>query len=181
MSYKSFDGQMISAFLWMPYNLKRDGSNPASFCLTVVRPDRQSRASAPRQQRSPLADTFASLPTCVDRLATASHSRRRITRTWAAAICRMRFTRRNSSSTPLCRCQEDRHHRRLVRRLHDADGDRRTPDIWAAAVSSTASSTGTPCCSTKTRCCSSTRRRCWAIRRKTAPSTKQAAHQVHPR
>ncbi|MBN8884505.1 MAG: alpha/beta fold hydrolase [Rudaea sp.] len=27
--YKSFDGQMISAYLWMPYNLKRDGSNPA--------------------------------------------------------------------------------------------------------------------------------------------------------
>src|SRR5689334_5730629 len=27
--YKSFDGQTISAFLWMPFNLKRDGSNPA--------------------------------------------------------------------------------------------------------------------------------------------------------
>jgi dipeptidyl aminopeptidase/acylaminoacyl peptidase len=29
VSYKSFDGQMISALLWMPHNLKRDGSNPA--------------------------------------------------------------------------------------------------------------------------------------------------------
>lgn len=27
--YKSFDGQVISAYLWMPFNLKRDGSNPA--------------------------------------------------------------------------------------------------------------------------------------------------------
>ncbi len=27
--YKSFDGKMISAFLWMPFNLKRDGTNPA--------------------------------------------------------------------------------------------------------------------------------------------------------
>lgn len=27
--YKSFDGQVISAFLWIPYNLKRDGSHPA--------------------------------------------------------------------------------------------------------------------------------------------------------
>ncbi len=27
--YKSFDGQIISAFLWVPFNLKRDGSNPA--------------------------------------------------------------------------------------------------------------------------------------------------------
>jgi dipeptidyl aminopeptidase/acylaminoacyl peptidase len=27
--YKSFDGQMISAYLWMPFNLKRNGSNPA--------------------------------------------------------------------------------------------------------------------------------------------------------
>ncbi len=27
--YKSFDGKMISAFLWMPYNLKRNGANPA--------------------------------------------------------------------------------------------------------------------------------------------------------
>ena len=26
--YKSFDGQVISAFLWVPFNLKRDGSNP---------------------------------------------------------------------------------------------------------------------------------------------------------
>ena len=27
--YKSFDGTMISAFLWVPFNLKRDGSNAA--------------------------------------------------------------------------------------------------------------------------------------------------------
>ncbi len=26
--YKTFDGQTISAFLWMPFNLKRDGTNP---------------------------------------------------------------------------------------------------------------------------------------------------------
>ena len=26
--YKSFDGKVISAFLWVPFNLKRDGSNP---------------------------------------------------------------------------------------------------------------------------------------------------------
>ena len=26
--YKSFDGKIISAFLWLPFNLKRDGSNP---------------------------------------------------------------------------------------------------------------------------------------------------------
>ena len=26
--YHSFDGKIISAFVWMPYNLKRDGSNP---------------------------------------------------------------------------------------------------------------------------------------------------------
>ena len=27
--YKSFDGKIISALLWIPFNLKRDGSNPA--------------------------------------------------------------------------------------------------------------------------------------------------------
>ncbi|MGA2134653.1 MAG: S9 family peptidase [Bryobacteraceae bacterium] len=27
--YKSFDGQTISAFLWVPFNLKRDGTHPA--------------------------------------------------------------------------------------------------------------------------------------------------------
>ncbi len=27
--YKSFDGKMISALVWVPFNLKRDGSNPA--------------------------------------------------------------------------------------------------------------------------------------------------------
>lgn len=27
--YQSFDGKMISALMWIPYNLKRDGSNPA--------------------------------------------------------------------------------------------------------------------------------------------------------
>jgi dipeptidyl aminopeptidase/acylaminoacyl peptidase len=26
--YKSFDGKIISSFLWVPYNLKRDGTNP---------------------------------------------------------------------------------------------------------------------------------------------------------
>ena len=26
--YRSFDEKIISAFLWMPFNLKRDGSNP---------------------------------------------------------------------------------------------------------------------------------------------------------
>ena len=26
--YKTFDGKIISAFLWVPFNLKRDGSNP---------------------------------------------------------------------------------------------------------------------------------------------------------
>ncbi len=29
VSYKSFDGKTISAMLWVPFNLKRDGSNPA--------------------------------------------------------------------------------------------------------------------------------------------------------
>ena len=27
--YRSFDGKIISAFVWMPFNLQRDGSNPA--------------------------------------------------------------------------------------------------------------------------------------------------------
>ena len=27
--YKTFDGKIITALLWMPFNLKRDGSNPA--------------------------------------------------------------------------------------------------------------------------------------------------------
>jgi dipeptidyl aminopeptidase/acylaminoacyl peptidase len=27
--YRSFDGKIISAFMWVPFNLKRDGSNPA--------------------------------------------------------------------------------------------------------------------------------------------------------
>ncbi len=29
VTYKSFDGRMISAFLWIPFNLKRDGTAPA--------------------------------------------------------------------------------------------------------------------------------------------------------
>ena len=29
ISYKSFDGKTISALLWIPFNLKRDGANPA--------------------------------------------------------------------------------------------------------------------------------------------------------
>lgn len=29
VSYKSFDGKTISALMWIPFNLKRDGSNPA--------------------------------------------------------------------------------------------------------------------------------------------------------
>ena len=30
--YRSFDGKIISAFLWIPFNLQRDGSNPRSSC-----------------------------------------------------------------------------------------------------------------------------------------------------
>ena len=29
VTYKSFDGKMISALMWVPFNLKRDGTNPA--------------------------------------------------------------------------------------------------------------------------------------------------------
>ncbi len=29
VDYKSFDGKIISALLWVPFSLKRDGSNPA--------------------------------------------------------------------------------------------------------------------------------------------------------
>ena len=29
VTYKSFDGRMISAFVWVPFNLKRDGTAPA--------------------------------------------------------------------------------------------------------------------------------------------------------
>jgi dipeptidyl aminopeptidase/acylaminoacyl peptidase len=48
--YKSFDVRMISAFLWMPFNLKRDGSNPGIVLPhggpTGQTPDSFNRAAA---------------------------------------------------------------------------------------------------------------------------------------
>lgn len=42
--YKAFDGKTISALLWMPFNLKRDGSNPA-LVLPHGGPTEQSQAA----------------------------------------------------------------------------------------------------------------------------------------
>ena len=33
----------------------------------------------------------------------------------------------------LCECQENRHHWRILRRLHDSDGPGKTPDVWQRA------------------------------------------------
>jgi dipeptidyl aminopeptidase/acylaminoacyl peptidase len=49
--YKSFDGTIISAFLWLPFNLERNGRNPGIVYHTVGRPVRlpiRSTAWSPR-------------------------------------------------------------------------------------------------------------------------------------
>jgi Tol biopolymer transport system component len=77
--YKSFDGEIISAFVWMPFNLKRDGSNPA-----IVLPH-----GGPTGQ---VLDYFFALAAALSS---------RITKTLEAATSRMKSTRRSFCSTPV--------------------------------------------------------------------------------
>jgi dipeptidyl aminopeptidase/acylaminoacyl peptidase len=46
VTYKSFDGSVISAFVWVPFNLKRDGTAASGgSCPTVARPSRRRMPS----------------------------------------------------------------------------------------------------------------------------------------
>ena len=94
--YQSFDGLIISALLWMPFNLARDGSHPA-LVLPHGGPTWQMRTTGARTSRRwcPAA-TSASRPTCAGRPATARRSSAPTTRIWAAAICRTRSTPRTT-------------------------------------------------------------------------------------
>ena len=97
--YRSFDGKTISAFLWMPFNLQRDGSHPESSCPTADQPVRQWIPSTRQRLSSLLAATFVSLPTCEDQPAMAWTFRKQTIRTWAVETCRTKSSRPNFLST----------------------------------------------------------------------------------
>ena len=98
--YKSFDGQIISAFLWMPFNLKRDGSNPAVVMPHGGPEGRRSTTSTRKPRLWLPADSSALPPTCAAPPATAPPFRKPTIRTWAAATCRMKSMPPVSSPRP---------------------------------------------------------------------------------
>lgn len=94
--YRSFDGKIISAFLSMPFNLKRDGTNPL-IVLPHGGPTGQTVDSFSPRIIALVSRGISSLrPTYADRPATEPTSSGPIIRTWAMEICRMRSTRSNS-------------------------------------------------------------------------------------
>ena len=83
---------MIGAFLWMPFNLKRDGSNPG-IVLPHGGPTGQSLHSFNRAAAALASRGYACIaPNVRAQPATAWSFRKRITRIWVVATFRMRFT-----------------------------------------------------------------------------------------
>ena len=94
--FRSFDGKIISAFVWLPDNLKRDGTN-AGIVLPHGGPTSQTvDMFNPVLPLSPHAAMCASPPTSEVRRAMVWRLSKLITKTWAAGICRMRSTRLSS-------------------------------------------------------------------------------------
>lgn len=93
--YKSFDGKIISAFLWMPYNLKRDGTNPGIVLPHGGLPGRRWTRLTGSRRRWPRVDMFASHRMCAARPDMAWIFRMRMSRILAGATWRMRSMRRS--------------------------------------------------------------------------------------
>ena len=125
VTYKSFDGTLISAVVTVPFNLKRDGSNPA-IVVPHGGPTGQSRDNFSRQNAA----------LAVARLYRHRAEFPRLDRLWRGlpegqfqGSGRRRPEGRDRrqglpGGNGLCRSQARRHHRRVVWRVHDADGDR---------------------------------------------------------
>ncbi len=123
--YKSQDGTVISAFLWVPYNLKRDRSAPGIVYAhggpTGQTPDFFSRL-VPSARFARLCRDRAQCGAAQRGMDTPS--RWRTARISAAAISSTKSMARSPGGDGVCRCEEDRHHRRLLWRLYDHDGAR---------------------------------------------------------
>ena len=123
--YKSEDGTVISALVWVPFNLKRDGSAPA-----VVYVHGGPAGQSP-DYFSRLADALASRGYVViapnprgstgygHAFEEANHKD-----LGGGDLTDEIYGAKFLSGDRLCRRQEDRHDRRLLWRLHDIDGAR---------------------------------------------------------
>ena len=105
--YKSLNGKIISAILWMPFNLKRDGTNPG----IVLAPGGPTDQTVDRFNPSAAALTSARIhrhraehPRAPR--AMASNSRRRIIRTWAERISRAKCMQQICGRDGLCECKK---------------------------------------------------------------------------
>ena len=124
VTYRSYDGTLVSAVVTMPFNLKRDGSNPASCSPTAARPGRRPTASAD-------ATALASRGYVV------IQPNPRGSTGYGLAFQKANFqdlgggdlkdeiaAKQFLVDSGYVDAEAGRHHRRVVRRLHDADGDR---------------------------------------------------------
>ena len=169
VTYKSFDGRLISAFVWIPFNLKRDGTAAA-----VVMPH-----GGPTGQTLDTFNSRAMLLASRGFVVIAPNVRgstgygmefqkANYKDLGGAGLEGRDCRRRLPQGDGLHRREEGRHLGRVLRRLHDPDGHRKTRPSGRLQSMSTASSTGTRCFNTKIRSCRSMRRVCLAILRKIA-------------
>ena len=135
MHYKSDDGTVISALLWVPFNLKRDGRRRAWCCRMAGPTARPPTISTARPSRWRSAAMWSSRPTSAARPATARRSSDATSRISAAAIWRTKSQATNSWWPPAYV---------IAKKLGITGGSYggymtlmaigKTPDLWAAAV-----------------------------------------------
>jgi dipeptidyl aminopeptidase/acylaminoacyl peptidase len=133
--YPSKDGKWtISAFVYVPYNLPRNGQHPA---IVYVH-------GGPAAQTVNNFNRFVQYMANQGYLVIAPNYRgstgygknfsRRIFSIWAAAICRMCSRRRLDQANGLCRSQETHPDGRQLRWLLTMMGVTKAPELWAAGV-----------------------------------------------
>ena len=125
VSYKSFDGKTISALLWVPFNLKRDGSNPA-LVLPHGGPTGQSQ-----DYWSPRIAAFVSRGyVCIAPNVRGStgygidFQKANYKDLGGGDLQDEVYAAKFLAATGYVRSEKDRDHRRLLRRVHDSDGHR---------------------------------------------------------
>ena len=163
--YKSFDGKIISAFVWVPFNLKRDGSNPA-----IVLP-----------HGGPTGQTVDYFNRTVVALATRGYVciAPNVRGSTGYGIA---FQQANVKDLGGGDLQDEIYGAKFLVATGYVDTKKigitggsyggymtlmaigKTPDIGPRPSRNTASSTGSPCCSTKIPCCSNTKNPCSATR-----------------
>jgi dipeptidyl aminopeptidase/acylaminoacyl peptidase len=162
--YKSFDGKTISALLWMPFNLQRNGRNPA-----IVLPHGGPTGQMVDYWNPEVAAFVSRGYICI-----APNVR-------GSTGYGVEFQKANYQDLGGGDLQDEVYATKFLEATGYVNAKKigitggsyggymtlmavgQTPDVWLLGSKNTALSAGSPCCSTKMRCCRNMRRVCWAI------------------